>query len=71
MPLPIPCASLMAQQVKNLPAVQETQDMGVQSLGQKNPLEKGKATTAVFLPGELHGQRNLVSYSPWRLKELT
>ena len=40
-------------------------------LGQKNPLEKGKATTAVFLPGELHGQRNLVSYSPWRLKELT
>jgi len=23
----------------------------------------------VFLPGESHGQRNLVSYSPWRHKE--
>ena len=30
-------ASLVAQSVKNLPEVQETQ---VQSLGQKNPLEK-------------------------------
>ena len=30
-------ASLVAQLVKNLPAVQETQ---VQSLGQENPLEK-------------------------------
>ena len=47
--------------------MQETQ---VQSLGQENPLEKGKATTLVFLPGELHGQRNLVSYSPWGLKGL-
>ena len=63
-------ASLVAQQVKNLPAMQETQDMGVQSLGQGNPLEKGKATTPLFLPGELHGQRNLVSYSPWGLKRV-
>ena len=31
----------MAQKVKNLPAMQETQ---VQSLGQKDPLEKGMAT---------------------------
>ena len=31
----------MAQMVKNLPAVQETQ---VQSLGQEDPLEKGIAT---------------------------
>ena len=31
-------ASLVAQMVKNLPAMQETQ---VQSLGQENPLEKG------------------------------
>ena len=37
-------ASLMAQVVKNLPAIQETQETGVQSLGQEDPLEKGMAT---------------------------
>ena len=25
--------------------------------------------TPVFLPGEFHGQRSLVGYSPWRSKE--
>ena len=25
--------------------------------------------TPVFLPGELHGQRSLVSYSPWDHRE--
>ena len=40
--------------------------MWVQSLGQEDPLEEGMAThTAVFLPGESHGQRSLASYSPW------
>ena len=34
-------ASLVAQMVKNLPAMQETQ---VQSLGQEDPLEEGMAT---------------------------
>ena len=34
-------ASLVAQLVKNLPAMWET---GVQSLGWEDPLEKGKAT---------------------------
>ena len=34
-------ASLVAQLVKNLPAMQETQ---VQSLGKKDPLEKEMAT---------------------------
>ena len=33
--------SLVAQMIKNLPAVQETQG---QSLGQKDPLEKGMAS---------------------------
>ena len=28
------------------------------------------ATTQVFLPGKLHGQRSLVGYSPWDHKEL-
>ena len=60
-------ASLVDQTVKNLPAVQET---WVQSLGQKDPLVKGMASCPVFLPGEFHGQRSLVGYSPWGCKEL-
>ena len=36
----------MVQEVKNLPAVQETR---VQSLGQKDPLEKGMATHSSIL----------------------
>ena len=39
--LPGSWASLVAQTVKNLPAVQKTR---VQSLGQEDPLEKGMAT---------------------------
>ena len=27
------------------------------------------ATTPVFLPGKLHGQRSLAGYSPWGHKE--
>ena len=53
--------------VKNLPAIQDTQ---VQFLGWEDPLEKGLAIHYKFLPGEFHGQRNLVGYSPWVLKEL-
>ena len=44
-----PCwavGSLVAQMVKNLPAVQEIQ---VQSLGQEHPLEKGMATYSSIL----------------------
>ena len=52
----------MAQLVKNPSAMQET---WVQSLGWEDPLEKGKATTPVFRPGEFHGL-----YSPWSCKEL-
>ena len=47
--------------VKNLPALRET---WVQSLGQEDPLEEEMAPTPVFLPGESHGQRSLVGYSP-------
>ena len=50
-------ASLVAQMVKNLPAMQETQ---VRSLGWEDSLEKGMATDSVFLPGEFHRQRSLV-----------
>ena len=39
-------ASLVAQMVKNLPTMQETQ---VQSLGREDPLEKGKDTHSSIL----------------------
>ena len=55
--------------VKNPPAKQEMQEMGVLSLGWEDPLEKGMATPPVFLPGKSHGQRNLVGYSPGGRKE--
>ena len=55
-------ASLVAQRVKNLPAMRET---GVRSLGWEDPLEERKATTLVFWPGEFHGL-----YSLWGCKEL-
>ena len=34
----------MAQVVKNLTAMQETQEMGVRSQGQEHPLKEGVAT---------------------------
>ena len=52
-PLQFSWAFLVTQLVKNLPAMQET---WIRSLVGKNPLDKGKATTPVFWPGELHGQ---------------
>ena len=55
-------ASLVAQTVKNLPAMQET---WVRSLAQEDLLEKGGQPIPVFLPGESHGQRSLVGYNPW------
>jgi len=39
-------------------------------LGWEDPLEKGTATTSVFLPGESQGQRSLAGYSPWGCKGL-
>ena len=52
-------ASLVAQLVKNPPAMWET---WIWSLGWEDPLEKGKAP--VFWPGEFHAL-----YSPWGSKE--
>ena len=43
------------------------QETLVWSLDQKDSLVKGMATTP--LPGESHGQRNVVGYSPWGHKE--
>ena len=54
--------ALVAQTVKNLPAMQET---WVPSLSLGDPLEKEMATYSTLLPGEFHGQRTLAGYSPW------
>ena len=67
-----PGASLVAQVVKNLPAMQEAQ---VRFLGQETQ-EKGLPSwrrewqcPLVFLPGKSHRQRSLMGYSPWGRKE--
>ena len=53
-------ASLVAQMVKNLPAMQETL---IQSLDWEDPLEKEMATHPSLLAWRFHGQRTLVGYS--------
>ena len=65
-PLQCSWASLVAQLVKNPPAMRQT---WVQSLGWESSLEGGTATHSVFLPGESHGQRSLAGYSPWGRRE--
>ena len=52
---------LVAQMLKNLPEMQETQ---VLCLGLEGSLEKGMVTHPVLLPGEFHGQWSLTGYSP-------
>ena len=47
-------------------SMSETQ---VWSLGWEDPQRRKWQPTPVFLPGEFHGQRNLVGYSPWGCKE--
>ena len=41
--------TILAQQVKNPPAMQETQEMQVQSMGQEDPLEKEMAIYSSIL----------------------
>ena len=58
---------LVAGLVKNLPAMWETQ---VQPLDlEDSPGKREWQPTPVFLPGEFHGQRSMVGYSPWGHKE--
>ena len=61
-PLQYSWAFLVAQLVKNPPAMCET---WVQPLGGKTPWRKEWLPTLAFLPGEFHGL-----YSPWGGKEL-
>ena len=59
-------ASLVAQLVMNLPAMQET---WVRSLGWEDPLEEGMATLLYSCLENFHGQMSLLGYSPWGFKE--
>ena len=43
----------MAQQVKNLPAMQETQETRVQSLDREEPLKKGMTAHSSILTWEI------------------
>ena len=56
----------MAQIIKTLPAMQETQ---VRSLGQEDPLEKGMATHSSILAWEIPWTEEMGGYSPWGHKE--
>ena len=58
---------LLAQTVKRLPAMRETR---VLSLGWEAPLERKWQPIPVFLPGESHGARSPVGYSPWGHKSV-
>ena len=68
-PLHIP-PSLVAQRLKCLPGMRETQ---VRSLGREDPgkipWRRKWKPTPVLLPGESNGGRSLVGYSPWGRKE--
>ena len=55
--------------VKNLPPMQEIQEMKLRSLGWEDPLEKEMATHSSILAWEIHGRRRLAGYSPWGRQE--
>ena len=59
-------ASLVAQMVKRMPAMRETQ---VRFLGGEDPLEKDVATHSSILAWKSHGWRSLVGYSPRDCRE--
>ena len=58
-----------AQAVNCLPAMQETQETGVWSLGREDALEEEMATHSSILTWKSHGQMSLVGYGPWGCKE--
>ena len=60
----------MAQQVKNLPAnAGDTGDAVSIPRVRKIPCRRAWQATLVFLLGKSHGQRSLVGYNLWDLKE--
>ena len=62
----LPGASLVVQMVKDLPAMCRP---WFNPRVRKIPWRREWQPTPVLLPGEFHGQRSLVGYSPWDCKE--
>ena len=61
----------MAQRLKHLPtSACNVGRPGFDPWVGKIPWRRKQQPTPVFLPGESHGRRNLVGYSPWGHKEL-
>ena len=60
----------MVQWVKNLPAMQETQEMQVQCLGGEDPLEEGMANHSSILAWRTPCTEELAGYSPWGHKRI-
>ena len=59
-------APLVAQTVKNLPAMQETEfDLWVEKI----PWSRKWQPSQVFLSQESHGQKSLAGYHPWTCTE--
>ena len=58
---------MVAQTVKNPPAIQET---WVRSLGWEGPLQEGMTTHSSILAGEVHGLRSLAGFSLWGLQSV-
>ena len=63
---PLCWASLVAQTVKNLPAMWET---WIWSLGLEDHWRRAWKPASAFSPGKFHGQRSLVGYTLWGHKE--
>ena len=61
--IPLACLlALWSLQCRGLPAIRE---IWIQSWVGKIPWRRKWWHTLLFLPGEFHGQRRLVGYSPW------
>ena len=56
--------ALVAQQVKNLPAMQEMLETQVRSLGWEGPPGEEMATHSSMLAWRIPGQRRLAGYGP-------
>ena len=61
--------SLVAKMVKNLPSNEGNKRPGFDPWVRKIPWSRKWQPTLVLLPGNFHGQRSLVGYSPQGCKE--
>ena len=55
--------------VKDLPEMQKTQEMWVQSLGWEDPMKEGMATHSRILAWTILRTEESGGYSPWGCKE--